>query len=699
MPEPIHLRGGGVSLLIWPGDEPEILHWGADLGDRNPGAAAFAPPVPGGALDESMTLGLVPQESSGWLGRPALRGHRDGKDFSPRLRLVEHGPRGEGWELLLADEAGGLEVRAEIALGVEGMLRMRHEVHNTGSGDYALLGLDLMLPLASRARELLDLTGRWTREQQPQREAIRQGTWVRSGRHGRTGHDSSLLIAAGTPGFANRRGEVWAIHLGFSGDRESFVERSSSGRSVLGAGELLRPGEIVLAAGERYETPWLYAAYSCEGLDGIGEEFHHWLRSRATHPRSPRPVTLNTWEAVYFDHDLATLTELAAEAAALGVERFVLDDGWFVGRRSDRAGLGDWRVDQDVWPGGLHALIGEVIGRGMEFGLWVEPEMVSLDSELARVHPDWIAGPGHDRIPLEWRHQQVLDLLVPEVWRYVYDNVDALLDEYPISYLKWDQNRDLLELGHRGRASTHAQTLALYRLIDALREAHPGVEIESCSSGGGRVDLGILERTDRVWPSDTNDALERQAIQRWTGAVLPPELIGTHVGPARSHTTGRVHALSFRAITAMFGSFGVEWDLGELAPRDRAELRHAIELYKTHRGLLHSGRVVHADLPDPAFRLHGVVAADGGEALVAFVALGTAEDEVPGAVPIPGLVPERDYRVSVVFPVGTDAYGHRSPPAWLSSGLVASGRFLGAVGIPMPVLHPEHAILLHLVAA
>ena len=428
-------------------------------------------------------------------------------------------------------------------------------------------------------------------------------------------------------------------------------------------------------------------------------------------------MVLNTWEAVYFNHNLTTLIELADSAAELGVERFVLDDGWFRGRRDDTAGLGDWYVDETLWPSGLTPLIDAVTSRGMEFGLWVEPEMVNLDSDVVRAHPDWIVGPSVQsykdggRLPLEWRHQHIIDLVNPDAWQYIYDRVDALLLENNISYLKWDQNRDLLEHGHAGRASVHEQTLAAYRLFDALKAAHPGVEIESCSSGGARVDLGILERTDRIWASDCNDALERQTIQRWTGLVVPPELVGGHVGPTTSHTTARTHDLSFRALTALFGHFGMEWDVRQVQGAEREELKRFIGIYKEHRGLIHSGRMVRADLADESLMLHGVVAAAGGPAaagstaaLFTLVSTRTSPAEQPGRIAIPGLTADAAYRVEAVFPGPGDAdYAHTftqvQPPAWLASGATASGRFLAEVGLPMPGLNPEHALLLKITAA
>jgi alpha-galactosidase len=239
---------------------------------------------------------------------------------------------------------------------------------------------------------------------------------------------------------------------------------------------------------------------------------------------------LNTWEAVYFDHDLARLTSLADTAAAIGVERFVLDDGWFRHRRDDSAGLGDWYVDETVWPDGLSPLIKHVRALGMEFGLWFEPEMANPDSDLVRDHPDWVLAAA-GRWPTLSRNQLVVDVAHPDAYQYLLERLDKLVSELGIAYLKWDHNRDLIEAVHAGVAGVHAQTAAVYRLLDELRERHPELEIESCSSGGARVDLGILERTDRVWASDTNDPVERQQIQRWTSALIPLELIGAHAAP------------------------------------------------------------------------------------------------------------------------------------------------------------------------
>jgi alpha-galactosidase len=698
MSSPLILRGHDASLILdVSGETPVVLHWGANLGSPGIDPTLIPFPIPHSFNDRRQDQELVPQASSGWRGRPALEGHRaGGREFSPRLRTAATRTVDSGIEADLEDPVAELRLTVELLLSSEGMLRMRSTLTNLGQSEYFLDALRTVVPVGTGASEILDLAGRWCREQHPQRQKLLHGTWLREYRHGRTGHDNSIFTAVGTAGFSNRSGRVWATHFGHSGNHETYVEKTASGPGLLGSAELFSPGEITLAGGESYTTPWTYAAYSSSGIDGITAVFHAWLRSRDGHPRAPRPVVLNTWEAVYFDHRLDQLVELAESARQIGVERFVLDDGWFMHRRNDKAGLGDWYVDPEVWPDGLAPLIEAVTSRGMQFGLWVEPEMVNVDSDIIRAHPDWVSGPGHGLLPVEWRHQQVLDLVNPDAWQYVFDRIDALLDDHDISYLKWDQNRDLTEMGHDGTPSAAAQTRAAYRLFDELRKAHPGVEIESCSSGGARVDLGILERTDRVWASDCNDALERQTTQRWTQAILPPELVGTHIGPTTAHTTGRTHTLSFRAITALFGHFGMEWDVRELDGKPLDELKQAVGIYKKYRGLIHTGIAVHGDVPDPAFVLTGSVAQNGSEALFAFVSVATSAEEIPGRIALPGLDRDAQYRIDFLFPTLTLAFVDRDTVQWIPDGASATGRYLAEVGLPMPVLNPELGILIAL---
>jgi alpha-galactosidase len=702
----VHLRAGGVSLVLESGGVgeplPLVLHWGPDLGGDLDGealAASLVPAAAHSAVDRPVRRRLLPMPADGWRLRPGLSGARaDGSGWSPRLlvRSLDAAADQTCAELEATDAEAGLALRTLLRLHPSGVLELRHTLRNLGPGPYLVSQLAATLPVPARAVELLDLTGRWCRERIPQRHPLPHGAWVREARHGRTGHDATLVLAVGTPGFGFRSGEVWGLHLGWSGDSVHWAERNPDGHAGIGAAELLGPSEVVLEPGQDYTTPPLLAAYSATGLDGLSAAFHRLLRDRPAHPRTPRPVVLNTWEAVYFDHGLERLGELAEVAARLGVERFVLDDGWFGGRRTDTAGLGDWYVAVDVWPEGLHPLITRVRSLGMEFGLWLEPEGVNPDSDLFRAHPDWVLQPP-GRLPEPWRHQQVLDLANPDCFGFILQRLDALLGEHDIAFLKWDHNRDLIEAGHAGRPGVHAQTLAVYRLLDELRERHPSVEIESCASGGGRVDLGILARTDRVWASDTNDALERQHIQRWTQLLLPPELVGSHVGPPRAHTTGRIHGLAFRVATALFGHFGIEWDIASASPSEQRALAEAIAFYRRMRPLLHTGQVVRADHPNPAAYLHGVVAADRSEALFAYVQLTASVFETPGLARLPGLDPDRAYRVTPVAVAGEPETKHAVPPRWYQAGgTTLGGRALAEVGLPLPVLQPEQALLLHL---
>ncbi len=706
----LHLSGGAVSIVLdaRPGTMPTVLHWGAHLGpvgqeQLDALAAAAVPASPPSSLDAPQRLGIIPLASDGWTGRPGLVLHRDGDAAAARAAawpsvrvtdVAEHAEpgRGSGVRLTLADPAAGVRLLSDWLLDEHGVLSVRHELHNTGAGPCTVLGLAVTLPIDAAASELLDFAGRWAKERQPQRQQLREGVWSRENRSGRTGHDSPLVSVVGSAGFSFRAGSVWGTHLEWSGNQVQWAEVRSTGHRQVGAGELLASGEVVLAPGESFATPWVSAVHSDEGLDGLSRAFHGAVRSRrrvAGRALGPRPVVLNTWEAVYFDHDLAALRALAAAAHEVGVERFVLDDGWFLGRRDDTAGLGDWVVDPAVWPAGLHELVRSVQDFGMEFGLWVEPEMVNLDSDLVRAHPEWVLG--GQGVPLPWRGQHVLNLAIPEAYAAIRDALVALLEEYPIRYIKWDHNRDLIEGG------VHAQTLAVYRLLDELRARFPEVEFESCASGGARIDFGILARTDRVWASDTNDALERQAIQRFTGVLLPPELIGSHLGGPTAHTTGRTHRLSFRMTTALFAHAGIEWNIAAASPAERAQIAEWVATYKRFRGLLHGGVTVRADTaPAGDVWVHGVVAPDGDEALFAVVTLATAAAALREPVRFPGLHDASLYRVTRV-PLGGEPLwiGDAAPQWWMPGTVTLPGSVLSRVGLPLPPLASEEGCVFH----
>jgi alpha-galactosidase len=724
----VTLRSAGTCLVLEVPQEglPKVLHWGADLPDETvaelPGL--LPGPVPHNALDEPWPLTVLPTGGDGWLGTPAYAAHRAGGAAAPRWVATTEQPGDR--ELVTTAVSGATELVLRHALDEHGVLRVSQSVTNLGpsestegepspggaAGDGATLDLGALravLPLPTRATEVLDLTGRWCRERAPQRSRLRDGTHLRASRRGRTGHDATLLLTVGTEGFGFRSGEVWSVHVAWSGNHEHLVERLPEGAgvhaAVLGGGELLEAGEVRLAAGETYTAPDVVFLHSVDGLDGLSRRLHRSQRATAVHSNTPRPLVLNTWEAVYFDHDLDRLTALANTAASIGVERFVLDDGWFGSRRDDSSGLGDWVVSTDAWPRGLQPLVEHVKRLGMEFGLWFEPEMVNVDSDLVRAHPDWVLGP-RSGLPRPSRQQHVLDLANPEAAAHVEGQISALVGGLGVDFVKWDHNRDLHEAVRsdaRGvdRPAVHEQTTAFYALLDRLRTAHPGLEIESCASGGGRVDLGVLARTDRLWTSDCNDALERASIQRWTSLLVPAELMGTHIGPPAAHTTHRTLDLSFRMLVALQGHAGLEWDIETCTPEELDALRAWSSLYRELRPLLHTGDLVRADLPEEqGLLVTGTVAADRAQAAYTVLQTHTGAAAVPGLVSFPGLDPARTYTVRVRSQAGLPATVQKRGPRWwdeaLEDGVRVSGALLGQVGLPMPVLAPAQGLLLHL---
>lgn len=696
---------------------PRVLHWGADLGDLTAAEVAALPGARRPAADQPdrearVPLTLCPSRAEGWSGWPGLTGHRDGMASQPLFTLAGHTvsrtTAGSTLTYRALDPAADLRLEGELELTIDGVLRHRQTLTSTAASTdvrYVVDDLTVLLPVPEHVVEVIDHAGRWGDESRQQRHPLPQGTWLREQRRGRTGPDSPLLLAAASAGADSRHGEIWGVHLGWSGDQRYLLQRLNTGEVVLGAGEILAAGEVVLGAGESLTTPWTYGAYSAAGLDGVSARLHGMLRRRPEHPRTPRPIMLNTWEAVYFDQSYERLTALAEVAAEIGVERFVVDDGWFAGRRDDTAGLGDWWVSRDVWPDGprsLAALADHVRGLGLQFGLWFEPEMVNPDSELARAHPDWVLGtPG--RMPPAKRNQQVLDVSHPEAYAYLASAISSLVDELGISYMKWDHNRDLADPVHRsgpraGRPAVRDQTLAAYRLMAELKQRHPGLEIESCSSGGARIDYGILQYTDRVWPSDCIDPLERVGIIAGVATLLPFELLGTHVGAPRAHTTGRQHDLALRLAVALFGHAGIEWDLTATTKEERTQLAAWVVFAKSVRALVHRGTLVRVERPaDPGTVLFGAVAPGRDEALFCLVRVATQPRYGTAPVRFAGLDAGRAYRIRRYRLPGEGPPVHPGPEGdGPDLDVVATGRQLMDAGVDAPRLAPEQAAILHL---
>jgi len=663
-----HLSNGGVDLFLEVINGALVIrYWGESISGDFSGIP-FGRSVAHSDYDEIQNPGIMREHSRGWLGYPTISGHRNASAWSTKFVVTKLESTKTSFSALLSDEAAELTIHITGTLDSFGVLKSQMTLTNHGDA-YTLNELFYWLPLSDRATQTLDFAGRWSNERNPQRRDIAIGRWVRDSHEGRSGHNYTIGQIALTSNTNFASGEAWAISLAWSGDSQYCVEKNYEGVQSIGAAEVLLPGEVLLKSGESYTAPELLAWYSHSGLDGLAQSLHSHLRARTAHPKKPRPLTLNMWEAIYFHHDEAKIRQLVDIAAEIGVERVVLDDGWF----------------------GSHY----VTEKKMEFGLWFEGEMVNPDSDLYRAHPDWILNV-EGRVPPTWRHELVLNLDIPEVFSHVLEQTSAILRDHAISYIKWDHNRTLIDAGSFGKPAARKQTQALYRLFAELRRRHPGLEIESCASGGARIDLGIIDLVDRFWTSDNNDALERQRMQRWTMQFIPPELLGTHIGSNPGHQTGRDLSLAFRAATALFGHAGLERDLTALSSDDLAALTSWINLYKSQRSLIHTGEMIRMDYPDESHYLFGVLSQDKKKALFSFVQLQPIVASHAPNLTFRGLDSEKNYQVKVVKDAGAPAFMAITPPTWLESGAVMSGAALKSVGLPAPILRPESALLLEI---
>ncbi len=703
----IRFNAGETTLIIGcsVGTPPHVIHWGQRLSS----GVAIADLIglcrlQGGAgmADAPVTASLAMESGLGLLGPCGLAAHRAGQDWGSRFDVVKVTESTSGATIICSDARTrlGLEYKVNVDPS-SGVVTMGSALTNYGD---AALDLNDMatafLPIPQPMTEIIGFSGRWTDEFRRERLSRFSGGYIRENRRGRTSHDSFPAVIVCGPATNENEGDAYGLHLAWSGNHRVRVDTLNDGRAFASLGALLLPGEIRLAPGESYASPNIVAGYSANGLAALSRHFHHHVRANVLRPATrakPRLVHYNTWEAVWFDHDEAKLKDLATRAAALGVERFVLDDGWFGGRRHDRAGLGDWTVSDAVYPQGLKPLVDHVNGLGMEMGIWFEPEMVNPDSDLYRAHPDWaLRIEGVEQIP--FRHQFVLDISRTDVSDHLFERIDAVLRDYDIRYIKWDMNRDLNHPGDaHGRPIAHAQVAALYPLIDRIRAAHPNVEIESCASGGARPDLGILAHTDRIWTSDSNDALDRQGIQRGASYFLPLDVLGAHVGPSECHQTGRTLSMAMRAGTAMMGHMGVELNLLTEPQADLDQLKAAIALHKGYRALIHNGDFQRLDTPD-YINIVGVVAADQSEAIWSVAFLSGHAPTLPDRFVPTGLDLAARYRIKIIWPTDWRSLSGPSVVDALDltgEGVLISGEALMAAGMQLPLTIPQTVLILH----
>ncbi|OYU41331.1 MAG: alpha-galactosidase [Pseudorhodobacter sp. PARRP1] len=665
-------------VLATEGALPQVVYWGTPLpGSEDLASLALSQvsDLTGGMLDRLPDLSLCPLPGADWQGQPGMAlAEADGRQIAPRFHFDQAEPSQNA--LTLHSTADGLRLSHSFRAHATGVIAMQTTLHADRPVRLHWLAAPV-LPIPALGTEMIDVAGKWLGELQLQRQPWSIGTRLREARTGRSGQEHPPYALFPEPGCTNTAGTVRALHYAWSGGHRMVAEELPDGRRQVQFGNA---SEAELQTATHFQSAELLAAISDNGLNGIGQTFQRDTRDRVVtwpDPARPRPVHYNCWEAVYFDHDLATLSDIATRAASLGAERFVLDDGWFKLRDNDTSSLGDWTVDLRKWPQGLHPLIAHIHDLHMTFGLWVEPEMINANSDLYRAHPDWVLGPADQTTG---RNQLVLNLGLQAVQDHLFDVLSALLRAYPIDYLKWDHNRLLPVVDA-------AQTRGIYALLARLRAAFPLVEVESCASGGGRIDAGILAHTQRVWLSDCLDPVERIRIQHDAALFLPSCVVGSHVGARKSHTTGRVHPMSLRAWVAATRHFGFEMDLRALTEAESQTLARVTAWWKSNRDWLMRAATLRLDSADPAVLAEMQLAEDGSQFLLASAQMEMSRQILPKPLRLTGLDPSAHYVIRLLNP--EDAPPQSRAKCALATGpLGLSGAALMRQGILLPVAWP-----------
>jgi alpha-galactosidase len=681
------LDAGGMTYAMGvdPQGKLQTVYWGARLAATDPlGPAAPAPER--SSFDPAGSLS--PQEYAGWGGAmtatPALKVRLADGNRDLVLRYDSYRVEGDGLSIVLRDNQAGVAVTlhytADTSTGIVG--RSAH-IENTGQQSLTIdsaAAATWNLPRGSDY-SLRYLTGTWAGEWHLQTRAITPGATVLESRRGSTGDENNPWFAIGRGNdWSETHGDVWFGALAWSGSWSIRVDEDILGQVRVVGGYNPFDFGYKLPPGQALDTPVFYAGYTRNGMGEASRLLHRFERDRILPEGSKtplRPVLYNSWEATEFKVDEAGQVRLAEKAAALGVERFVMDDGWFGARNNDRAGLGDWVVNPQKFPNGLKPLVDKVHGLGMSFGLWVEPEMINADSDLYRAHPDWVLNfPGRERS--EGRHQLVLNLAREDVKAHVLEVLDGLLKNNDIQFLKWDYNRNWSEPGWPQMSPDEQQKVYvayvtnLYDIIRELRKRHPKVEIESCSGGGARVDLGIMALTDEVWPSDNTDPSDRLSIQDGFSQAYAPATMMAWVTGSPNWVNNRTSSLDFRFLSSMQGGLGIGANLLEWTPADEATARHYIAQYKAIRATVQKGELYRLLSPQgrAPWSATESVASDGSQAVVfAFQRQGEEARAFP-TLRLQGLDPAARYRYRVIH--GTVAAGTpevASAAYWMEHGI------------------------------
>ena len=695
------LDGGNVTYSFGVNSRGELqqLYWGGRVADAD--AIARAVPMREWAsFDSSYTN--TPEEYAGWgaglFVEPALKitfadGNRD-----LVLHYDSHNEKPDGLDVLLKDLSRKIFVTLHYAIDPKtGILARSATIENReGTPVTVEQAAAAAWTLPSAHYTLSYLTGRWAGEWTLTQEPVHPGTRVLESRRGSTGHQANPWFAIQAGESSEDQGEVWFGALGWSGSWRIAVEqdqldavRVTGGFNPFDFGYVLHPGD-------KLETPIFYGGYSARGLGGASRllhsfELHNILPRTAATASSltpkPRPVIYNSWEATEFAVAEAGQMELAEKAASLGIDRFVMDDGWFGQRKNDHAGLGDWYVNQEKFPHGLKPLIDRVHALGMDFGLWVEPEMVNPDSDLYRKHPDWVLNfSGRPRS--EQRNQLVLNLARKDVHEYVLGFLDKILSENQIAFLKWDYNRNWSEPGWDELPAAEQKkvyvefTRNLYSILAELRRRHPNVEIESCSGGGGRVDLGILRYTDEVWPSDNTDPFDRLSIQDGFTYAYTPQVMMAWVTDSPHTLEGqtRITSLQYRMLSSMQGSLGIGANITKWTPEETALAKRLIVAYHQVQTTIVQGDLYRLISPrnGSEFSATQTVRADKGQSVVFAFVHSTQKGRGFPILKLKGLDPDVQYTLtSIEGKAAKDAPATASGAWWMNHGLEMDQDFRG----------------------
>jgi alpha-galactosidase len=662
----------------------QTLYWGLPLAGGDP----LPPAISARELSSNeLATTMTPFEFAGFGGglttEPALKIRQPNGSRDLDLRYLDHRIETDALVVHLRDVSAAIDVRLRYAMDEATGIVIRSAIVENNTSDWVEIDQfaagNINLPQAEDY-QLHYLAGRWSAEWQLQSREITPGSTVLESRRGVTSHQANPWLAISQGDVSEESGAVWFAALGWSGSWRMTVDRDAIGQVRASAGYNPFDFTYRLAPAEKLSSPKLFLGFSSDGFGGASRLFHRYQRAQVL-PKAgrikPRPVLYNSWEATQFDVTEAGQIALAEKAASIGCERFVMDDGWFGARNSDKAGLGDWTVNRRKFPQGLGPLITRVKALGMDFGLWVEPEMVNPDSDLYRAHPDWVINfPGRPRT--EARNQLVLNLARRDVCDHILGVLDTLLRENEIAFIKWDHNRNWSEpgwpeapLGEQNKLYvTYVENL--YGLIAELRRRHPRIEIESCASGGGRVDLGILALTDQVWVSDNTDPYDRLSIQDGFSRAYTPAIMMAWVTDSPNWVNKRSTSLNYRFLSAMQGALGIGANLNSWTAEDFAVARSLIQTYKRIRTVVQQGdlyRLVPAVLNGDRSATFSVSSDRSQAVLFAFVRSSTMRDtRMP--IRLAGLDPARRYAMTVI--VGTVAAGtpmQASGAFWMGRGV------------------------------